>query len=300
MKNLGLAASLFGLVTVASGAEEGLTQQGEYVFKLAGCQACHTDTKNKGAFLAGGRALATPFGTFYTPNLTPDPTHGLGHWREEEFARALHFGISQCGLTYFPVFPYPSYTNMHRDDIHALWAYLRTVSPVEKSNSPHDIPWYLGWLTSWVWQWLFFSPEPEITNEPEAIKSFTKEAQSVQRGQYIATALAHCQECHTPRTPFGTLQKGMAYAGTKEGPEGAKVPNITSDKKTGIGEWSHTDLVDFFKEGSLPNGDYTGGLMAEVVENGLKFLTPQDAEALANYIATLPAISNSIRKTSSP
>jgi len=267
---------------------EDLVRQGEYIFKLAGCQACHTDTEHKGALLAGGRALATPFGTFYSPNLTPNPNHGLGKWSEDDFARALHQGKSPAGYAYFPVFPYPSYTHMSRSDIHALWTYLRTIPAVDQINRPHDLPWFFGRIASWFWKLVFFTPSPEIM---DTAKITLKE-----RGEYIATALAHCQECHTPRNPFGVLDKHLIYIGTQKGPEDSVVPNITPDRETGIGKWHHKDLIDFLKEGSLPDGDYIGGLMAEVVDNGLKYLTTGDVESLAIYLESLPPVHNVISK----
>jgi len=272
-----------GLLWVPNVSAGDLVQQGEYIFKLAGCQGCHTDTEHKGARLAGGRALATPFGTFYPPNLTPDSDTGLGKWTEEDFVRALSRGVGPSGQAYFPVFPYTSYTHMSREDMHALWTYLRTVPAVAQPNRSHDLAWYLNRMASWGWQLVFFSPD----SGQSPIKN---------RGEYIATAMAHCQECHTPRNIFGVLKHQMAYAGTLEGPEGATVPNITTDPKTGISGWSRTDLVDFFKEGALPDGDFAGGLMVEVIDNGLKYLNKEDVEALAGYIGTLPPISNAISK----
>lgn len=263
-----------------------LVTSGEYIFKLAGCKSCHTDSEHQGDFMAGGRALATPFGTFYTPNITSDPEHGLGKWSEAEFIQVLSQGISPNGSHYFPVFPYPSYTRMSREDMQALWAYLRTVPAVAKSNKAHDIPWYLGRIASWSWQYLFFTPGA-WTPQPDKSIAWN-------RGAYIATALAHCGECHTPRNRFGVLEPSMAYAGNENGPEDTKVPNITSDPETGIGKWSHDELVDFFQEGMLPDGDYTGSLMAEVVDNGMKYMTKADAEALATYIAALLPISHTI------
>ena len=265
-----------------------LANSGEYIFKLAGCKNCHTDSEHQGDFLAGGRALATPFGTFYTPNITSDSEYGLGKWSEAEFIQALSRGISPNGSHYFPVFPYPSYTHMSHEDMQALWAYLRTVPAIAQPNKAHDTPWYLGRLASWSWQFLFFTPNVWT---PQPDKSVTWN-----RGAYIATALAHCGECHTPRNRFGVLDQSMAYAGTENGPEGAKVPNITSDPETGIGKWGYDELVDFFQEGMLPDGDYTGSLMVEVVDNGLKYMTKTDVEALATYIAALPPIHHAVRK----
>ncbi|CAK0780043.1 Cytochrome c [Gammaproteobacteria bacterium] len=290
-RSLGLLACL-GWVWTGPVSADDLIRQGEYLFRLAGCQGCHTDSANHGAPLAGGRALETPFGIFYSPNITPDPTHGIGKWSEYDFVHAITQGIGSAagqGIVsgtghYFPVFPFPAYTHLSRADLHALWTYLRTVPPVAQANRRHETPWYLGSIASWGWQLLFFKHGIELGQA------------AANRGEYIATALAHCGECHTPRTRFGTLDRSLSYAGTSQGPEGAVVPNITPDPKTGIGQWTQADLVDFFKDGGLPNGDYTGGLMAEVIDNGLKYLTREDAEALATYIRGLPPIEHAVSR----
>ncbi|MEI6413647.1 MAG: cytochrome C [Pseudomonadota bacterium] len=295
-----LLGLLGGLAPAWAGATpaEDLVRQGEYIFRLGGCQGCHTDSANQGAPLAGGRALETPFGTFYTPNITPDPIHGIGKWSEYDFVHAITQGMGSAagqGIAsgtghYFPVFPYPAYTHISRGDLHALWIYLRTVPPAAHTNKRHDTAWYLLPGASWAWQLLFFKhgADPGQAAQPEQ--------SAAQRGEYIAKALAHCEECHTPRTRFGTLDQGLSYAGTQQGPEGAVVPNITPDPKTGIGQWAQADLLDFFKDGGLPNGDYTGGLMAEVIDNGLKYLTREDAEALATYIRNLPPIEHAVSR----
>jgi len=283
---LGIAiAFCIGLGMAGARADEQV-QPGKYLFQAAGCLACHTDSKHQGAMLAGGRALATPFGTFYTPNITPDLTYGIGQWSEEDFVRALTEGVSPKGAHYYPVFPYTSYTRMSRADLHALWIYLRSVPPVAQPNKAHDTSWYLTRIGNWAWQRLFFKPG---SWEPQA-----GESDAWNRGAYLANALAHCGECHTPRNALGAPKVEMAYAGTSEGPEGARVPNITSDPDTGIGRWTQDELLDFLKEGALPDGDYTGGLMAEVVDNGLKRLSAEDAAALATYIASLPPIHHEV------
>jgi mono/diheme cytochrome c family protein len=273
---------------MAEAVDADVRAKGEYVFNVAGCQACHTDTEHKGAALAGGHALQTPFGIFYPPNITPDMQSGLGRWQEADFIRALSEGISPEGKYYYPVFPYPSYTRMSRTDMHALWVYLRSLPPVAQANKPYEISWYLFRIANRGWQWVFF--------QAGAWQDDAKQSAAWNRGGYLANALTHCGECHTPRNSLGVLDKNKAFAGTQTGPEGAVVPNITSDKETGIGGWSRHDLLEFMDDGGLPDGDYVGGLMAEVVDNGLKRLHKDDAEALATYIAALPPVTNLITK----
>ena len=263
-------------------------EPGAYLFHAAGCASCHTDHKNKGPSLAGGPALKTPFGTFYGPNITPDPTHGIGNWTEADFLRALGRGLSPAGAHYFPAFPYPAYTRMTDADMRALWAYLKTQPPVARPSRPHELgfPFNLRFLIG-AWKWLYFEPGPL---EPEAGRPA-----DWTRGAYLVAALGHCAECHTPRGRLGGLARDRHLAGTRDGPDGEPVPNITPDRATGIGDWSRADFITVLEIGLLPDGDFVGGLMADVVAHSTRHLTPQDRAAIAVYIESLPAIHNDPR-----
>ncbi len=261
---------------------------GEYLFRAAGCANCHTDREHGGAPLAGGRKLATPLGDFYTPNITPDPDTGLGRWREADFRRALREGRGPDGRHYYPSFPYAAYTHLSDADIGALWAYLRTVPPVRQANRPHALPWYLQPRPLLVgWKRLYFHPGSYV---PDPRKDATWN-----RGAYLVQAVAHCAECHTPRNRLGGFRVGLYLAGDKAGVEGGLVPNITPDKATGIGRWSQGELIDYLKTGMRPDGDSAGGLMAEVIDNGLSRLTPQDIEAIATYVQSVPPVVHAVR-----
>lgn len=263
-------------------------EYGEYIFRAGGCAGCHTDVDRDGAFLAGGRPLETQFGTFYTSNITPDPEFGIGRWSAEDFVRALTEGVSPEGNHYYPTFPYTSYTKMRREDILALWAYLRTVPAVARPAPAHDLVWYLASrYVNLVWKFIYFDPGEY---EPEVDKS-----DQWNRGAYLHRALAHCPECHSPRNIFGALDQDRRNAGTKNGPEGEVIPNITPDKETGIGSWSEDDLAYFLKTGMLPDGDYTASLMAEVIDEGLQYLNQQDLRALAHYNLSLPPVEHAIK-----
>ncbi len=263
--------------------------RGKYIFDAAGCAACHTDTKNKGKRLAGGRALKTPFGVFYSPNITPDPQYGIGGWTEDDFRRALRDGTAPDGSHYFPVFPYGSYTLMSDGDIGDLWAYMRTLPPAAQANKPHAASPPFGWrfLVS-LWKALYFTPGPYRPN-PEKDQVWN-------RGAYVATALGHCGECHTPRNALGGFQADRIFAGAAEGPEGGSIPNITPDRKTGIGRWSKDDLKTMLTDGMLPDGDFVGGGMGEVVDNTTSRLTGPDLEALMTYVRSLPPIVHQVVK----
>jgi mono/diheme cytochrome c family protein len=263
--------------------------RGEYLFHAANCQSCHTDAKNEGKVLAGGRALETPFGTFYSPNITPDEQHGIGAWSDEEFITALRYGRAPDGSRYYPVFPYTAFTKMTDEDMLALKAYLFTLPAVDQPNRPHDIDFPFGWRFLMAgWNWLAFTPG---AFEPDPDRS-----DEWNRGAYLVEALGHCGQCHTPRDLIGALDHEMAYAGTADGPDGKSVPNITPDPETGIGRWRDNDLVFLFRTSLLPDGDTVGGGMAEVVDIGTKHLSEADLEAIATFLKALPPIHNQIGK----
>jgi mono/diheme cytochrome c family protein len=258
--------------------------RGKYVLQISGCSHCHT--ADDGEQLAGGRALPTPFGTFYTPNITSHKTAGIGAWSIEEFQRALHQGVAPDGSDYYPAFPYTSYTRMPAGDARALHTYILSLPASEQPNRVHQLAWFLRWrFAARVWKWLFFSAG-EFQLRP---------AQSAQwnRGAYIAEAMGHCGECHTARNLFGALHADLAYAGNAQGPEDELVPNITPHKATGIGDWSRADLQNFLRFGELPDGEYAAGSMDPVIE-GLRHLTPEDRDALTDYLRSLPPIDNHI------
>jgi len=258
--------------------------RGEYVFKISGCKHCHT--AENGEQLAGGRALETPFGIFYTPNITAHKTAGIGAWSSDDFQRALHHGVAPDGSDYYPAFPYTSYTRMLAEDVRALHVYILSLPVSEQPNRTHELAWFVNWrFAARAWKWLFF-------DGGEFQQRTTLSAQQ-NRGAYIAEALAHCAECHTPRDVFGALRTDMAYAGNPQGPEDELVPNITSHETTGIGDWSQAALQEFLKFGELPDGEYTAGSMDPVIE-GIRHLTPEDREALIDYLLTLPPIENRI------
>ncbi|NBB83940.1 MAG: c-type cytochrome, partial [Alphaproteobacteria bacterium] len=260
--------------------------RGLYVFHAAGCAGCHTEDAPDAMPLAGGRELATPFGTFYGPNITPDPDHGIGDWTEADFRRALKQGRAPEGYSYFPAFPYTSYTAMTDADIADLWAYLQTVPASDRANTPHDVGPPYGWR--WLlgpWRLLNFD------TDPEAVIGVAGGAVD-DRGAYLAEALGHCGQCHSPRGPLGGMDSGRHLAGNAEGPDGETIPNITPDPETGIGDWSVGDMTFLLDLGMTPEGDFVGGSMNEVIENTTANLTEADRRALAEYILSVPAVTH--------
>lgn len=257
-------------------------QRGAYIFNAAGCLGCHTDDKGGGQPLAGGRALATPFGTFHTPNITPDPETGIGRWSDADFVRALREGVRPDGAHLFPAFPYASYTRMTDRDLLDLKAYLFSRPAVAAPNRPHDLTPPFSWrFLLPVWQWLYLTPGP-VPDDPARPPDWN-------RGRYLVDALGHCAECHSPRTLLGGLDSDRYLAGNPDGPDGDKVPGITGAKgKGGIGGWSDGDLTLFLETGLTPEGDVAGGAMGEVVRNTTSKLTADDRAAIAAYLKTVP------------
>jgi mono/diheme cytochrome c family protein len=279
--SLRTAATLVGLLLVSqASAEQAAVERGAYLLHAGGCISCHTADADDAVPLTGGDALTTPFGTFYAPNITPDNTTGIGAWSDEDFLRAMREGIRPDGSHYYPVYPYTSYTGMTREDILAVKAYLFSLDPVMQQNRDHDLPWYLfSRLLAGAWQFMFFTPERFV---PDASRSATWN-----RGVYLVRHLGHCGECHTSRNLFGATRGDLELSGNPDGPDGKKVPNITPDRKTGIGKWSADEIIFFLEIGMLPDGDFTGGSMSQVIDDNTSLLTADDRIAIVEYVTNL-------------
>ncbi len=269
----GTAPVLQGVATAGS-----LIARGAYLARAADCVACHTTAGGK-AF-AGGLAFKLPFGTLYSSNITSDPKTGIGNWSDDDFVRALHDGIRHDGQRLYPAFPYTSYSLLSRDDVLAIKAYLFSLPAVEQATPlpalsfPFNQRWAMG-----LWNAAFFKSERFV---PEAAKS----AQWNQ-GAYLANALAHCAECHTPRNIGFALDHRNALAGAVV--NGWQAPNITADALYGIGKWSDEELYQYLRFGHAAGHGSAGGPMGEAVENSLQYLAPQDTRALISYLRSVPA-----------
>jgi len=258
---------------------QGDAKRGEYLAKAGGCVGCHTEEKKDAVAFAGGRALKTPFGTFYGPNLTPHPQAGIGRWTEADFVRAMREGVRPDGASYFPAFPYPSFTKISDGDLRDLWAYLRTLPQSSRANQAHDLGFPFGWrFLNRIWKWLFFTPGP-FSPAPAL-------PQNVNRGAYLVQALGHCGECHTPRNFLGGPKRDRFLAGGK-GPDGKAIPNLTP---TRLKKVSDEELKEFLTAGVKPDGDLVGETMGEVVRNTTSQLTPEDLAALIAYLRSLPPL----------
>jgi len=263
--------------------------RGEAVFHAAGGCSCHTDRPSHGPSLAGGRAIKVPFGTFYSTNITPDRETGIGAWSEQDFVRSMREGVAPDGSSYFPVFPYTSFTRMSDADLSDLWTYLSAQPAVARANRRHEVRAPYGWRVLLpLWKWMYFraGPSPPDPARPAQWN----------RGAYLVRGPGHCAECHTSRNRFGAIREDLQLAGAADGPEGERAPNITPDPETGIGEWRSQDIVWLLQTGAKPDGDSVQGLMAEEIELGTEHLPPEDLEAIALYLRSLPPIRNQVEK----
>src|SRR5258708_1108810 len=264
--------------TNAQPAGPALVAKGEYLTKAADCAACHTVPG--GRPFAGGRAFKLPFGTIYSTNITPDQETGIGRWSDAEFVRALHRGVGRNGEDLYPAFPYTAYALLSSDDLVAIRAYLSTLRPVSAWNVENTLkfPFNQRYVLR-AWKFLFVSTKRW---EPSPVHDA-----AWNRGSYLAEALAHCGECHTPRNLLFATKSGKKYAGAIV--DGWKAYNITSDKETGIGAWSEDEIKRYLATGHAPAHGSAGGSMAEAIDLSLRHLTSEDIVALTQYLRTVPA-----------
>jgi mono/diheme cytochrome c family protein len=284
MTGRALAALVLAGLTPALLAAEADPKRGEYIARAGGCLGCHTEEKKDAAPFAGGRALKTPFGTFYGPNITPHPQAGVGRWSEADFINAMRHGRRPDGANYFPSFPYPSFTKIADGDLRDLWAYLRSLPQSSQPSRDHDLPFYFRWrFLITIWKRLFFTPGP-FTALPGA-------SEIVNRGAYLVQALGHCGECHTPRNFLGAPRRDRFLAGGR-GEDGKSVPNLTP---AGLGLWSDDQLREFFRTGITPDDDTVSEAMDEVIRNSTSRLIPADIAAMIAYLRSLPPVADKKR-----
>lgn len=252
-------------------------ERGRYLTYAGDCQACHTDIENDGIPYAGGRGLSTPFGVIYTPNLTPDDETGLGRWSRDDFYRALNEGVGREGEHLYPAFPYPYFTLMPRQDVDAIFDYLRTLEPVRSEKPENELPFPLNVRQAVSgWKMLFFE-EREFTQDP---------AQSAEwnRGRYLVDGPAHCGACHTGKNLLGADVEDEYLRGGLL--ENWFAPNIRGGQNGGISHWEEHDIVEFLRDG---RSRHTAPMqrMGEVVELSTQHLTDTDLGAIATYLKSL-------------
>jgi mono/diheme cytochrome c family protein len=279
-----LAAVLFVLTTPARVAPEDLAGlegdpvHGEQVFWAAGCASCHAAEDAEGEdrlILSGGQELVSDFGTFVAPNVSMHPEHGIGAWSLADFVTAVQLGTSPDGRHYYPAFPYTSYTLAERQDIVDLWAFWQTLPPSDRGARPHDLDFpYSVRRGVGAWNLLHMPEDFAVTGDLTAEEA---------RGRYLAEALAHCAECHTPRDGMGGLDRTRWMAGAPNPTGTGTIPPLTPDALT----WSEAEIAAYLADGFTPEFDTAGGQMASVVHN-LSNLPEDDRLAIAAYLKALP------------
>jgi len=255
--------------------------RGAYLAAAAGCDGCHTAGEHKGEPYAGGRLLKTEFGTISTPNITPDPRTGIGAWSRTDFERAMRWGIPPDGSRYVSTFPYLFYNRLSGSDLDDLWSFLRSLPPVVRPARDRGSSLALLARTRDALAVMAAGLPGPWRPDP------TKD-QVWNRGAYLVATVGRCGDCHTPRTWLGAPDPHRFLAGVRGGRGGDKVPDITSDRNTGIGKWSISDIVDLLTTGATPDGDFVGGAMAEIVKNTSR-LNEADRRAIAVYLLAIPA-----------
>jgi len=287
-----LLSFFFCVATIVHAQSDGkdLVAKGQYIFALAGGCACHTVPK--GTFNAGGRAFPIPLGTVYSTNITPDKETGLGSWTDQQIRDAIVKGVRRDDSNIIPVMPYEAYSGMAREDLNALIAYLKTLTPVKKATPElkSKAP-----LTRSLGIPLYLKVFGRFSNAPaQAPKG------GIERGRYLVEHVSLCSDCHTPRNSIGVPNRSLYLAGAskKINPMGEDVPNITPDKETGIGDWKREEIAELLISGTKPDLDNVQGLMSEVIQgtqHGFKDMKREDALAVADYLKSIPPIKNKVK-----
>jgi len=255
-------------------------QNGEIIFNAGGCSSCHAvPNQPDRTRLGGGLAIPSPFGTFYAPNISQDPTNGIGRWSEADFVNAVKKGISPEGEHYFPAFPYTSYSHATVQDVRDLFAYLKTLPAVPGKVRDHDLPFPFNIRRNvGIWKLLFMDGRLFV---PDQARS-----PSWNRGAYLVNSFGHCAECHSPRNFLGGIIASQRFAGGPDPDGKGWVPNIT---RKGLSDWSDKDIAYFLESGMTPDGDSAGGSMVAVIKNTSQ-LPAADRAAIAEYVKQLAPV----------
>jgi mono/diheme cytochrome c family protein len=285
MIRVGIAAVPL-LAATPGGAQETAIERGQYLIHAGGCIDCHTEDRDDATPLAGGRALESPFGTFYTPNITPDVDTGIGAWTDEDFLNAFWNGVDPDGQHYYPSFPYTAYTGVSRHDLLAMKTYLFSLEPVEKVTPEHELKWYVSTrLAVGAWKLKNFDSK-RFTPDPARSDEWN-------RGAYLVRHLGHCGECHTPRNSTGGLRNERELSGNPDWPGDEEMPNLTPHREDGIGKWSTGDIEYFLQTGMFPDGDFVGGSMSAVIDHNTSELSKTDRLAIAAYLKSVRPLQSS-------
>jgi mono/diheme cytochrome c family protein len=258
-------------------ASASLVQRGEYLAKAADCMVCHTAPG--GQPYAGGFAFTLPFGVLYSTNITPDRETGIGAYGDADFLKAMHEGVRRDGARLYPAMPFTSYTYMTDADALAIKAYLFSLPPVRAPARPNSLAFPFNQRVLMAFWSLAYNPnrrfEPVSSQSPEW-----------NRGAYLAEALAHCGDCHTPRNLAFALDNRRKFGGALTA--GWRAYNISSDKGTGVGAWSDDEVFSYLSNGHATGHGTASGPMGEAVDNSFSQMTPSDVRAMAAYLRSVP------------
>lgn len=293
---IGTAALAFPLAFATSGVQAGAPApsaasdaatlaRGAYLARAADCIACHTTDASRP--FAGGVPLHTPFGTLYSPNITPDRDTGIGRYSDADFLSALHDGIRRDGAHLYPAFPYTAYTQLSDADVLAIKAYLFTQQPIRATPPPNALhfPFNLRWGLA-LWNAFNFHPG---RYRPQPARG-----DLWNRGAYLVQGLGHCAECHTPRNWMQGLDTRHAWAGGTidrwQAPALAAAADTNADTapRPGLDGWRTNDLVAYLRTGRAPGHGNASGPMAQVVQDSTQYLRLGDLQAIAVYLKALP------------
>lgn len=273
----GLLAVVALLTAAGSGRADDFAEieRGRYLTQAGNCQGCHTPPGEE-AF-AGSRALETPFGVIYTPNITFDTETGLGRWSRDDFWRAMHEGKAKDGSQLYPAFPYPHFTKMPREDVDAIYAYLATLDPVRKKKPPNELPFPLGWrFTVKGWNMAFF--------EPGVFRPDPAKPEAWNRGAYLVEGPGHCSGCHTEKNLLGADRKARHLAGGRL--ENWSAPDIRGGRHGGLERWSEAEIVEFLRtERNAHSAAFS--IMSEVISYSTQHMAEADLKAIATYLKDL-------------
>jgi mono/diheme cytochrome c family protein len=263
---------------VVQAPKNDVISRGEYLARVGDCIACHTAPG--GHEFAGLRAMPTPFGNIFVPNITPDDETGIGTWSADDFYKMMHTGRSKNGEVLYPAMPYANYTKVTREDSDAIYAYLMSVPPVKQANRPHELRFPFNNRELLVgWRTLYFS---QGEYQPDA-----KQSREWNRGAYLVQGLGHCSMCHTAVSALGGSRDQQAFSGGMIPNQNWYAPSLTSNREAGLGDWEIQEITDLLQAGASKRAT-TYGPMAEVTFHSLQYLNDEDARAMAVYLKSLP------------